>query len=369
MTVIPTHHRRNAPQGESEISFAEVLEKKAHELAASLTPLPLDGKGLSLEYLQNYVSQHGITNLIILDQKVAGIEERGDLRPYGYEFYLPNATITVIDHHVRESSLSEVSTGNLVLEYLRQHPSGPPPGSTIAITHGDCDSVVSAGLMLGALPPLEAFGDAVLSADHTFEANHIGDMLQAIELIPPPGELVRLTGGSCDGSLSRSIELSFRNLGLLLQGKDLEAPVAEALQGRLAARAGWRERIERGEVQTLGGGTCICVLHEKPKQDPYPEFLKGLLPHASLVLVFHQVPEADDFMQVRAIGGCSFPEMASLGDGTIISGDLVPGFGGRRDAGSNRRGGISFEGDPHDVALVIDARLAAVAAGRDPMPK
>lgn len=368
MTVILSHHRRNAPQGEPEISFAEVLEKTAHELAASLTPLPLDGKGLSVEYLQDYVTQHGITNLIILDQKVAGIEERGELRPYGYELCLSNATITVIDHHVREASLSEVSTGNLVLEYLRQHPSGPPPGSSIAITHGDCDSVVSAGLMLGALPPLQAFGDAVLSADHTFEANHIADMLQAIELIPPTGELVRLTGGSCDGSLSRSVELSLRNLGLLLQGKDLDAPVAEALQGRLAARAGWLERIERGEVQSLAGGTCICVLHEKPKQDPYPEFLKGLVPHAALVLVFHQVPEADDFMQVRAIGGCAFPEMASLGDGSIISGDLVPGFGGRRDAGSNRRGGISFEGDPHKVARVIDARLAKVVADRGALP-
>jgi hypothetical protein len=213
------------------------------------------------------------------------------------------------------------------------------------------------------------FGDSVLAADHTFEPNHIADLLQAIELIPANGELVRLTDESSDGRLVRSVELSFRNLGLLLQGKELDAPVADTLNGRLAARAAWSARIERGEVRRLLGGTCLCVLSEKPQQDPCPEFLKGLLPDATLVLVFHQVPDEDDFLQVRAVGGCAFPEFASLGDGSIISTDLVPGFGGRRDAGSNYRGGISFVGDPEHVAKIVDSRIAAALKQARPIPR
>jgi hypothetical protein len=343
-----------------DLSYAKTLELRARDLALSLTPLPLLGAGLSVEYLARYSEQHSIKNLIILDQKVAGIETLGTLHPFGYQLSLPNVEITVIDHHVDQPSLECLSTGNLVLEYFRIHPDGPPPGAAIAITHGDCDSVISAAMMLRALPCNPAFGEAARAADHTFEANVIADLLQSIESFPPYGGLVPQTSTGFDGPLSPSIELSFRNLGLLLKGGNLDPSVETALNGRTAARTTWSERITRGEVTKLSHGTCVAIIHGKIRQDPYPEFLRSLLPEASLFLVFHEVPEDDDFMQVRAVAGQAFPPTASLGDESIISQDLIPGFGGRKDAGSNRRGGISFSGDPLRVAKIIDQRIGSL---------
>jgi len=343
-----------------DISYATRLELCARDLALSLTRLPLLGEGLSVDYLARYSEENSIKNLIVLDQKVAGIETLGTLHPFGYQLSLPNVEITVIDHHVDEPSLECLSTGNLVLQYFRIHPEGPPPGAAIAITHGDCDSVISAAMMLQALPCDPAFGEAARAADHTFQANVIADMLQSIESFPPYGGLVPQTSAGFDGPLSPSIELSFRNLGLLLKGGSLDPSVETALNGRRAARTTWSERIAKGEVTRLQHGTCVAIIPGKIHQDPYPEFLRSLLPQASLFLVFHQVPEDDDFMQVRAVAGQAFPPTASLGDGSVISHDLIPGFGGRKGAGSNRRGGISFSGDPLSVARLIDQRIGSL---------
>jgi hypothetical protein len=363
MSTIFSH---NQPQSDrntlSESSFPEELEHSARELAERLVALPLPGAGLTLDYLFEYADQHGITDLIVLDQKVHEIETEGIQFPFGYQVQRLQITITVIDHHVSDPTLSALSTGNLVLKYFQHFPQGPSSGATIAITHGDCDSVLSACMMLGAVPCKAEFGEAVLAADHSFEANPIADLLQAIEGFPVVGGTMPLTKEDAAEITAPSIERSLRNLGLLLQGKDLDSDVALALAGRLRARSEWVQRLEAGKLTSLTHGTVLCVIDGKPSQDPYPEFLKAIVPEASAFLIFHQVPEKDDFLQVRALAGSAFPAGASFGDASLISKDLVPGFGGRRDAGSNRRGGISFSGDPLATAQAVDARIGAIRA-------
>jgi len=311
-------------------------------------------EGYSVDQVLAFAAGEGISHLILLDQKVAGIEEVGVRTPYGYECSKGGLKLTVIDHHVSDPDLSKVSTGNLCLEYYRVYPEGPPQGSRIGITHGDCDSVISAALMLGVVPPDTAFGEAVMAADHTFGRNQIADLLQSIEVIPPGGKVVHAFN---DGLSEVSLEQSIRNLGLLLQGKALDPSVDEALAARQACRDAWSARLNAGQIRQLSNGTCVAILDGPQSHDPVPEFLVGMLPEATLFLVFHEVPNDRTFNQVRAVAGEAAPEVLDIGDRKLISEDLVARFGGRKDAGSNRRGGLSFTGDPTAVAEEIDRRL------------
>ncbi len=345
-------HEKNASH------FAVTLELNAREYAEKLIPFPMRKGGLDLDELMNFAKERGIAELFVVDQKVAEIESRGERLPYGYRVSSGYTHITVIDHHVADPYFERLSTGNLVLEFFKYHPDGPPSEARILITHGDCDSVLSAGMLLKAIPPLPEFGEAVMSADHTFEANLIADLLQSIEGFPPigGGTMALIDEGDCS-KLTPSIELSFKSLGQLLQGKKLDDCVSHAFEGRLSARSAWESRLHNGEIRWYPNGTVVSVIPGKLTQDPYPEFLKILIPDVSLILVFHQVPEKDNFLQVRALTGNSIPGHLSLGDESIITQELVPKFGGRKDAGSNRRGGQSFEGDPWEVARIIDERI------------
>lgn len=345
------------------LDYAVQLELHAREFAGKLIPFPMRKGGLCLDELQSYARDNGIRNLFIVDQKVEHIETRGVRLPYGYRVESDSGTITVIDHHVSDPYFERQSTGTLVLEFFVHHPEGLPEGARVGITHGDCDSVLAAGMLLGAIPPLPEFGEAVMSADHTFEKNHIADLLQAIEGFPPlGGGTMALFDREDRTTLIPSIELSFKSLGQLLQGKELDPHVAQAFEGRLSARAAWEKRLLNGEITRYPNGTLVSVISENLTQDPYPEFLKALVTDFSLILVFHQVPEKDDFNQVRALTGDSIPAHLSLGDDSIITPELVPGFGGRKDAGSNRRYNQSFQGNPWEVAEIIDQRIGLARA-------
>ncbi len=368
-------HESNAPE------FASALELNAREFAERLIAFPMRKGGLCIDELLSFAKEQGIADLFVVDQKVADIESRGERLPYGYQVSDESFRITVIDHHVADSYFERLSTGNLVLEFFKHHPEGPPSDARILITHGDCDSVLSAGMLLKVIPPLPEFGEAVMSADHTFERNLMADLLQAIEGFPPIGggtmaliepALVEpaLIDPAVIDQLDRtalvpSIELSFKSLGQLLQGKELNPLVARALEGRLSARSAWEMRLRNGDITSYPNGTLVSVISGQLTQDPYPEFLKALVPEAALILVFHQVPEQDDFLQVRALTGNTLPEHLSLGDESIITQELVPGFGGRKDAGSNRRGKQSFEDDPWKVAAFIDQRIGLARKGQN----
>ncbi len=337
--------------------FASELVANPRRFVDRITRLALPEKRYVVADLLAYAEKADIQHLILLDQRVADIETLGTRRPYGYEYESGGIKITVIDHHVEDAELAELSTGNLARRYLAEYPEGPPANARIALTHGDCDSVLSACMMIGALPPDEKFGEAVLAADHTFIECPVADLLQAIEVLPEKGQLMTAYISSDAAEFSPSLELSLRNLGLLLQGEDLDPEVQAAVDARYDARHAWPDRIRFGQVHELENSTYTCVLQGKQAYDPCPEFLKPLLPDARVILVFHRRPDKPDFIQVRALTGQAATDAVTLANETIISQELVPGFGGRKDAGSNRRGEISFEGDPWVVAREIDLRV------------
>ncbi len=355
-------------------SYAQNLAINAREIVESLTLIPMIQSGPTVDYLLNELDKQGKDHLIILDQKVQGIEQIAVRTNYGYEYQSGNKKITVIDHHVNDPEFSRLSTGNLAIEYFKAFPDGPPKEALITITHGDCDSVISALIMKKQVPAEPAFGVAVMSADHNFEKNKIADLLQALESTPGLNETVRSFIPTAEELIAEdplrayrldlpekpfipSLELSVRNLGLLLANNELDPDAQMKVQQRTDARLKWIERIENQQVVALENGTNYCIIPDKITSDPYPEFLQALLPNAKIILVFHNPPEDFNFMQVRAILGNAAPSQIALNDGLLIPQDLIPGFGGRRDAGSNRRNMISLVADPKLVAEQVDSNL------------
>jgi len=85
-----------------------------------------------------------------------------------------------VDHHAPVPSMARrVSSANLALRYVRQC-GVLPSEAVVLISHTDCDSVLAAGILRGILPPLDAFGEAVMAADHTGAPNDISDLLQSV---------------------------------------------------------------------------------------------------------------------------------------------------------------------------------------------
>ncbi len=355
-------------------SYAQNLVNNARAIVENLSLIPMIGGGPTIDYLLNELDRKDRKHLIILDQKVPGIERLGTRTSYGYEYQVADKKITVIDHLVSDSEFSKLSTGNLVLEYFKKFPEGPPKDALISITHGDADSVISALMMRKQIPALPEFGVAVMAADHTFQLNPIADLLQALEATPSVNETVHsliktqqeilaadplheFRNDLPDNPFHPSLEKSIRNLGLLLQGKELDQDAQAKVQERANARSKWISRIDSGQVVALDNGTTYCLIPETIIHDPCPEFLQALLPQSKIILVFHNPPEDPQFVQVRAILGNAAPDYIALNDGILITEEIIPGFGGRRDAGSNRRNKISLSADPKLVAELIDSNL------------
>ena len=61
-----------------------------------------------------------------------------------------------------------VSSANLAVEWVRAR-HGPRPGDLVVITHTDCDSVLSSGIVSGRLEPKPEYEAAAIAADHTGE--------------------------------------------------------------------------------------------------------------------------------------------------------------------------------------------------------
>jgi hypothetical protein len=223
----------------------------------------------------------------------------------------------------------------------------PDENTPVFITHKDCDSVLSVLMLVGALPPDDMYGEAVLSADHTACENDIADLLQAIEDTPRSGERVS------DDSLAHSIS----SLGQLLAGEPLDGEAQELWNSRKEARNSWENRAE--DFVIFENGTHLYVFDGTVTADPCPEFIVANRPDAKLILVFHNDPGDPYFFQVRAVRGLAANDLVRVDDKTLIP-PQIEGFGGRKQAGSNRRSGISFKGDPQTAAKLIDDRLGQI---------
>lgn len=245
--------------------------------------------------------------------------------------------VTNLDHHAPVGRMTQhISSTNLALLRVR-HDGVAPSGSHIVLNHTDCDSVLSAAVLSGDVDPDDVFGVAALAADHTGELNPIADLLQAVDAL-------------------RDYDLSLRNLHLLLENKPLEPAVQEALDVRYQKRKTAAEVVAQGVFKRQGK-----VFFAELDAAIDGEFFPVLLPDAIIILMFS--PRTDDnasgqnmdassppLWNVKLRLGASAPAGLSLHD--LKLSDWDQNFGGRWNAGSNKRGG-GTDLNPFDYALQV----------------
>jgi hypothetical protein len=221
-----------------------------------------------------------------------------------------------IDHHAEdERFFRPISSGNLAMKYLEAAKAPLPAGVPAIVNHTDCDSILSSGMLTGLLPVVEAFGAAVIAADHTGEPNPIADLLQALDPL-------------------RDVSFSLRNLDLLMHGENLEPTAAGLLNKRLRDRARAGELVKAGRFQMIGP---VAVAKLGPGERVAGEFLPSLLPDAAVIISASLMDEETWETKVR-LG------LAAHESDTLYSLGLwrfEPNFGGRWNAGSTRRSGGS----------------------------
>ena len=219
-----------------------------------------------------------------------------------------------IDHHAPTQSMFRfVSSGSLAIEYVTEH--GPLTDDTaLIINHTDCDSMVSALIMRGIIPAHQVFDDAVIAADHTGAEHPIADLLQALDVARDP-------------------EFSARNLALLLEGAPLEEAALALYQRRMEGRRLTEEHIQRGSHWNLD--EIYVVPYIKGLRS---EFLPALLPNAAVIMTVDEDHKLDGRKTSRLRLGEAAPEGFTLFD-LQMSTEVDTAFGGRWNAGSNKRGG------------------------------
>ncbi len=242
--------------------------------------------------------------------------------PYGYS----SPTIKVVDHHAPDPRWERfISSGALALDYIKLN----EPAHEAILNHTDCDSVLSAGIVTGLLPPLPEFGVAAIAADHTGEENPIADLLQELQH-------------------ERNFELSLQCLHALLEGQPLPEVAIRSQQTRLRHRDRAIELADQAEMVNdvatiITDATIDSVL------------LVSLLPQAKVIVISLPLHEDPTKSEVKLRLGMAAPVGTSLQKLNISS--FLPGFGCRWNAGSNRRGGGSPL-SPTEAAHLSANRLA-----------
>jgi len=231
--------------------------------------------------------------------------------------------VLVIDHHMKlEEMRRNISSTNLAIEYVLKN--GPVDEDTVVIiTHTDCDSILSAAIMRGILEPKEEFGVAAIAADHTGEANQIGDLVQALEKDKKGHDL-------------RDMEFSYRNLEHLLRGEELEPMAKEILEHRYNQREQVLHIIEEGMKTTASGKVFYTELEASIDSGLFPPMIRS----AAVILLYIPLYDKDTKervpgMEAKVRLGLNVPDGTDLKK-IMKKYDLV--WGGRWDAGSNQRG-------------------------------
>ena len=249
---------------------------------------------------------HPTAPLVACDFYIAGIEAGQEVTG-GFQL----GRILNIDHHAAVASMARtVSSTNLAIDRVRQC-GLPAPESRVIITHTDCDSVLSAAIMAGRVPPEDILGEAAIAADHSGEENSIADLLQGLQQY-------------------RDFELSFHNLNLLLLGRKVDLLAEEALNERKRKR----EKAYHVAARFQQEGSLFYLALE---EDTDSEFFPALLPDAALILVAMPKPHDNRYSYMKLRLGTRAKAGFSINDLNVSSFD--PGYGGRWNAGSNKRDG------------------------------
>jgi hypothetical protein len=246
--------------------------------------------------------------VIACDCYVAGAETWDEV-PGGFA----SGRLVNVDHHAPVDRMARVvSSANLALERVRTL--GPTPSDAlIVITHTDCDSVLSAGIMAGRLPAEDRYGAAAIAADHTGEVNAIADLLQALDR-------------------RRDLEESFAMLARLEGGEPLPDDVILAIDRRTAEREFAAACVREGRVEMHGSVAAIVVAESVDG-----EFFAPLLPEAVVIAQFRPHDDDPSRLEVKLRLGRAAPAGCTLH--ALGISEFDPAYGGRWNAGSNRRAG------------------------------
>ena len=273
------------------------------------------------ELKENYQGE-----IVVCDAYVDGIE-RTNFDPENCTF--SDEKILTVDHHApTEQFEKNISSTNIAIEFVKKN--GPITDSTIVINHTDCDSILSSLIMKGILPPDERFGKAAISADHTGTENEIADLLQSLQY-------------------ERDVEFSLKNLQLLLEKKPLEPKAQELFQGRIAEREKVKEIVANKDFKEING---IVYIELNKKIDP--TLLIKQIPEAKIILNFSPLLKDPNLLEARMRRGMSAPDGLCLNKLNVT--DFDHNWGGRWNAGSNKRGG-GTELSPEEYTRRLNNKL------------
>lgn len=252
--------------------------------------------------------------LIACDFYIDGIENGEDVTG-GYG----KGRIVNIDHHAPTPRMCRpVSSANLAIEHLRIEQHSLAGDAVVVLNHLDCDSIVTAGILTGRLPVDPRFGEAAIAADHTGAEDEIADLLQGID-------------GAMSSRGIRDVALPMSSLQRHLEGGMLDRFALEALENRRRKRSLAEALAPRFQQ---AGRLHYAVTNDGPIDG---EFFPALLPGAVVIMIANRFQGIPDRWQVKIRLGLQAPPGFSLSDLGIR--ELDPVYGGRWNAGSNRRGG------------------------------
>jgi hypothetical protein len=257
--------------------------------------------------------------------------ERWTRVPGGYQ----HGRLLNVDHHAHTADMArEISSANLAIERVRE--AGPPPEhALIVITHTDCDSILSAGIMSGRLAPDDRYGRAAVAADHTGDENAIADLLQSLDK-------------------RRDVELSLGALAAIEADRTLPPVVERALAERRRKRRAAQRHVGEGRIRVDGR-----IAYGELPESIDGEFFAPLLPDAWVILLAAPHPRHLRRREVKLRRGHAAPDGFSLH--TLGVRRFDPAYGGRWNAGSNRRGGGTTL-HPADYASLLRERVDALHA-------
>lgn len=271
---------------------------------------------ISLQPLTSTVSKEELRQLyperkiIACDFHVSNIEKSTAVAS---GFYCKDSDILNIDHHAPAKQMFRfVSSGTLAIEYVAEHGKAPDDAH-IVLNHTDCDSIISSLIVGGFIPPAPDFNEAVIAADHTGALQPIADLLQALDV-------------------RRDVNFSARNLGLLLAGEPLEASAQKLLDARMKGREETRAAMYDGDALLERGELSVVRISANMRN----EFMADLIPEAMIILTC-EPGKTEDTWVARFRLGKAAPAGFTILDLNLSEFDQA--YGGRWNAGSNKRGG------------------------------
>ena len=145
------------------------------------------------------------------------------------------------------------------------------------------------------------------------------------------------------------MDVSARNLELLLAGKELEPEALELLKKRKADREKVKKMIEDGRFTVNEYGVAYVTIDKKVDAGLVPAFL----PEAKVIVIGSKMPDGPEKKgewEIKVRLGMAAPP------GTSLNNLGLPDFGGRWNAGSTKRNGGTNIG-AEEYAKILGEKL------------